>query len=270
VLETKNNEAIATLLQSLNTNSSLAPPPAQVEDAAMMIIKEPNKRISFLLPKETGTQRTNWSRRKAKKQHRSLRQEAKQLIKEYSKTIKLEEKRRTKRMAGPTIVPDSGATSTCIRKEDEEFVEILNEDSPKRFQNANGTISEAGKKARLPFEMRHPATDADTVPDVANNSLLSTSKTADANYVTVFTKDDVRIFDAETAPFEVTGKVVLEGWRCPETGLWRIPLKQHMDNLNTDTALLSQKATDIILKNEDNSIQKNLQIVCMNCRILNK
>jgi hypothetical protein len=80
---------------------------------------------------------------------------------------------------------------------DEEFVEILDEDSPKRFQNANGTISEAGKKARLPFDMRHPATDADTVPDVTNNSLLSTSKTADANYVTVFTKDDVKIFDAE-------------------------------------------------------------------------
>jgi hypothetical protein len=248
VLEAKNNEAITALLQALTTNNSLAPPPAQVEDAEMTIIKEPNKRISFLLPKKTGIQQTNWARRKAKQQHKSLRKKAKKLIKEYSKTMKLEDKRRIRRMNGPTIVPDSGATSTCIRKEDEEFVKILNENSPKRFQNANGTISEAGKKARLPFEMRHPATDADTVPDIANNPLLSTSKTADANYVTVFTKDDVRVFDAETAPFEVTGKVVLEGWRCPETGLWRIPLKQHMDNPNTDTALLTQKTTDIILK----------------------
>jgi hypothetical protein len=122
-----------------------------------------------------------------------LQEEARELIKDYNKTVKLDEKRRNRRLNGPTIVPDSGATSTCIRKEDEEFVEILNGDSSKRFQNANGKISEAGKKAKLPFQMRHPATDADTVPDVANNSLLSTSKTADANYVTAFTKGDVQI-----------------------------------------------------------------------------
>ena len=131
---------------------------------------------------------------------------------------------------------------------DEEYVEVLDEDSPKRFRNANGSISEAGKKARLPFDMRHPATDADTVPDVADNSLLSTSKTADANYATVFTKHDVKVFDMEAAPFNASGKVVLQGWRCPETRLWRIPLQQTMDNLNTDTALLSQEATDIIVK----------------------
>ncbi len=64
----------------------------------------------------------------------------------------------------------------------------------------------------------------------------------------MFTKDDVKIFDAETAPFKVSGKVVLQGWRCPDTGLWRIPLKSTMDNFNTDTALLSQKATDSIVK----------------------
>jgi hypothetical protein len=131
VLEAKNNEAITALLQALTTNNSLAPPPAQVEDAEMTIIKEPNKRISFLLPKKTSTQQTNWARRKAKQKHKSLRKKAKKLIKEYSKTMKLENKRRIRQMNGPTIVPDSGATSTCIRKEDEEFVKILNENSPK-------------------------------------------------------------------------------------------------------------------------------------------
>jgi hypothetical protein len=153
VLETKNNEAIAKLFKSLHTINSMAPPPAQVEDAEMIVIKDPNKTIRFRLPKERCTTQTNWARKKAKRQHKSLREEAKDLMTEYNKTVKLEEKRRNKRLSGPTIVPDSGATSTCIRKVDEEFVEILDEDSPKRFQNANGTISEAGKKARLTFDM---------------------------------------------------------------------------------------------------------------------
>jgi hypothetical protein len=48
--------------------------------------------------------------------------------------------------------------------------------------------------------MREPATDADVVPGLAMNSLLSTSKLADANYVTVFTNDEVKIFDAAAAP----------------------------------------------------------------------
>jgi hypothetical protein len=37
VLETKNNEAIANLFKALNTINSLAPPPAQVEDAEMIV-----------------------------------------------------------------------------------------------------------------------------------------------------------------------------------------------------------------------------------------
>jgi hypothetical protein len=44
------------------------------------------------------------------------------------------------------------------------------------------------------YNLREPAGKADMVPDLAMNSLLSTAKCADANYVTLFTKDKVRIF----------------------------------------------------------------------------
>ena len=40
-----------------------------------------------------------------------------------------------------------------------------------------------------------PAVDADMVPDLAKNSLLSTGKLADADYATVFTRDEVKVFD---------------------------------------------------------------------------
>jgi hypothetical protein len=83
------------------------------------------------------------------------------------------------------------------------------------------------------------------------NSLLSTSKLADANYITVFDKDEVKIFDAELANFKVTGKAVLKGWRCPETRLWRVPLQDNWNNLNTETALLSEQATNIVEKKQE-------------------
>jgi hypothetical protein len=63
-----------------------------------------------------------------------------------------------------TIVADLAATSTVIRMEDMEHVEVLKECSQKIYRNANGTISKAGNKAKLPFNMRDPATDADIVP----------------------------------------------------------------------------------------------------------
>jgi hypothetical protein len=97
---------------------------------------------------------------------------------------------------------------------------------PKRFLNANGTVSKASNTAKLKYEMRELATDADVVPGRAMNSLLSTSKLADANYVTVFTKDEVKIFDAATVPFQLEGKVVMQGWRYPKTKLWRVPLQE--------------------------------------------
>jgi hypothetical protein len=95
--------------------------------------------------------------------------------------------------------------------------------------------------------MRYPANDGDVVPDLAQQSLLSTSKCADGNYITVFTPEEVQIFDAEAAPFKVEGKIVMQGWRCPQTKLWRVPLQQNWTNINTETALMSQEVTDIIM-----------------------
>jgi hypothetical protein len=58
----------------------------------------------------------------------------------------------------------------------------------------------------------------------------------------------VLVFDTEASQFEMKGDVVMRGWRCPETKLWRIPLKPQWSNNNTETALLSQKATDIMVE----------------------
>jgi hypothetical protein len=195
----------------------------------------------------------NWMRRKAKKLHVELRGKAKDLLKQQRRKERMERKweKRKNKHTEPSMVVDSGATSTCIRSIDATEVKVLNEQSPKTFLNANGTASRAGNKARLLYDLREPANDADMVPNLAMNSLFSTSKLADASYVTVFTKDEVKVFDTETAPFKIEGKVVMLGWRCPKTKLWRVPLKPSWTNENTETTLLSQEATKIMLSKQE-------------------
>jgi hypothetical protein len=46
------------------------------------------------------------------------------------------------------------------------------------------------------------------VPSLSMNSLMNTSKLVDADYVTVFTKEEVQVFDAETAKFLSNHKTV--------------------------------------------------------------
>jgi hypothetical protein len=62
--------------------------------------------------------------------------------------------------------------------------------------------------------MRHPATDADTVPGLAMNSLLDAGKLTNANYIAVFTKTEVNSFDAETTRVKADKQAILSGWQC--------------------------------------------------------
>ena len=107
---------------------------------------------------------------------------------------------------------DTGATSTVIHLEDKPFVEVLEQPSEKIFANPNGTRSRADKKALLKWNLRQTARDADIVPDLVHNTLISTGKLTDANYVAIFTKDEVKVFDAEMARIKVDGEAVMKGW----------------------------------------------------------
>jgi hypothetical protein len=205
MLEDKCNLVINQLHSILNPIPQ-APPLTQVES----VIQDVGKTIKWNLEPAVKVVH-NWMRRKAKKLHVELRDKAKDLLKQQRRKERMErkwEKRKSKRTEKSMVV-DSGATSTCIRSIDSTEVEVLNELSPKTFINANGTASRAGNKARLHYNLREPANDADMVPNLAMNSLLSTSKLADASYVTVFTKDEVQVFDTETAPFKIEGKMVV-------------------------------------------------------------
>ena len=151
------------------------------------------------------------------------------------------EERRVKRENSPSItgsaVMDSGArSSTVIRPEDDEYVIDTNIPSNKIFIMANGTQARAGNQARLKRNLRGIAATADKVPDLQNNSLVATSKLADENYHTVFTPTTVMVYDGDKDPrYQVP---IWTGWRCKETGLWRVPLVETVNNVNTETRLL--------------------------------
>ena len=118
----------------------------------------------------------------------------------------------------------------------------------KVFTCANGTISGAGQQIKLHHNLREPSNFGDTVPSLARDSLLSVSKLADGKYITVFTPDAVNVYDGTTTQIHVSGEAILRGWRCPETKLWRVPLKETCNNIIEDTTLLNEEDTATMME----------------------
>ena len=75
------------------------------------------------------------------------------------------------------------------------------------------------------------------VPGSASNTLLSGSKFADADYMSIYTPTEGNIYDAKTTKLIVIEQAVLNSCRCPNTGIYRISLQENVTNLNTGTLL---------------------------------
>jgi hypothetical protein len=101
----------------------------------------------------------------------------------------------------------------------------------------NGKVEEASDMDKLQHGMHHPAKDMHIVPRIERDSLLSIPKFADANYVAIFDNDDVNIYDANKTTIVVSWGAILQGWRCKQKNLWRVPLIKNVHNTNTDTVL---------------------------------
>jgi len=82
-----------------------------------------------------------------------------------------------------SAVYDSGATSHCGRVGDD--YEPSDEISHKIFHLPNGNTAKTSTRAKLNLQLREPARTVDMVPDLKHSSLISASKFADANYITI-------------------------------------------------------------------------------------
>ncbi len=139
----------------------------------------------------------------------------------------------------PSAIADSGATLSIGTKRDKKrnaFV-ATGRQSDKAFRMPNGKVEEATDMDELQHNMRHPAKDVHIVPGTERDSLLSIPIFADTNYVAIFDKDEVNIYDANNTTIVVSRSAILRGWRCKQTNLWQVPLLKNVLNTNTDTIL---------------------------------
>jgi hypothetical protein len=118
--------------------------------------------------------------------------------------------------------------------------------SDKAFRMPNGQVEEANNMDKLQHNVRHPAKDVRIVPGIKRDSLLSIPKFVEANYIAIFDKDEVNIYDANKTSIVISHGAILQGWQCKQTNLWHVPLIKNIKNNNTDTVLCDQSPTEFL------------------------
>ena len=130
----------------------------------------------------------------------------------------------------PSAAYDTAATSSCGLNTD-PFIRT-GKKSDKIFRGAMGHTSAANDIRLLEHDLRDSAREVHMVPGLSDTSLISAGKLADEGHVLIFDKDKVNIYDANSTEITVSRSAILKGWRSEHTGLWRIPLKNNVDEKN--------------------------------------
>jgi hypothetical protein len=89
----------------------------------------------------------------------------------------------------------------------------------KVFRMPNGKVEEASNIDELHHDMRHPAKDIHIIPGIEHDSLLSIPKFVDANYIAIFDKDEINIYNANKTTIIFSRGAILQGWQCRQKNL---------------------------------------------------
>jgi hypothetical protein len=144
----------------------------------------------------------------------------------------------------PSTVVDSGCTSGVGTTDD--LCWRTGRTSNKQFILPGSKIVKATKIAEYPFKVQSPAQELHITPGITENSLLSTSKFTAANYITIFDKEEVNIYDANNTIIAVTRGAILRGFKCPMTGMWCIPLIDLVRNNNPKTVIVNRPPSEFL------------------------
>ena len=121
-----------------------------------------------------------------------------------------------------TALIDSCATSSCGHFQDP--FQATGWVWHKIFITLFGQKAAATKQKELLHSLCKPANTIDIVPtSKSSHTLLSTSKFADANYITMLTPHAVQFYDGQTMTIKSTKLPVLSGWRNTISKLWHVP-----------------------------------------------
>jgi hypothetical protein len=110
----------------------------------------------------------------------------------------------------PTTIANSGTTSGVGTINDPR--KRTGKPFHKQFIILDGTVVPATEIAEYPFEFRKLAKILHITLGISQNSLLSTVKFADANYITIFNKDTFNIYNANNTIITITKGAILRGW----------------------------------------------------------
>jgi hypothetical protein len=148
----------------------------------------------------------------------------------------------------PSAMADSGATSSIGTKRDRNRKAFAptGRKSDKAFRMPNGKVEEASNMDKLHHDVCHPAKDVHIMPGTERDSLLSIPKFVDANYVAIFDKNKVNIYNANNTIITISCSVILRGWRCKQTKLWHVPLTKIVKNEKTNTVLCDRCPTEFL------------------------
>jgi len=146
----------------------------------------------------------------------------------------------------PSAVMDTGATYGAGAPKDGKALVVTGEKSSKVFLLPRSEKVEATEKMRLDPDLRDPATEMNMAPGL-HTSLISIIDMVDADYVTMFTKECVKVYNGTTTRILVSDKATIEGYMCTKSGLWSVPLKPQSEITNDDT--------ETILINRPNSYE---------------
>jgi hypothetical protein len=135
----------------------------------------------------------------------------------------------------PSAISNTGATASAFKPLDPSVPTGIQ--STATFGGAFGKQATATTMNKLHHKLCKHARSIHILPQV-QNSLLSTSKVVDADYIAIYDKEEINFYDAKTTKITILEEAVLKGWQCPAAGLWRLPLVENTMNLNTDTLLL--------------------------------
>ncbi len=125
----------------------------------------------------------------------------------------------------PSAFTDSAATSNVGTTKDRSkfaFVETGRR-SNKVFCMPNRALEAATAMNKLHHKLQPPARDVHIMPSIERDSLLSMFKFVEANYIAIFDKDKVNIYDANNTEVTVMRSAILQGFRCQQK-MWQIQL----------------------------------------------
>jgi hypothetical protein len=146
----------------------------------------------------------------------------------------------------PSMVADSACTSGVGTAGD--MCRRTSQGSNKQFSLRGSKIKSATEIVEYSFKVRGPENKLHITPGITKNLLLSTGPFAAANYITIFYKEDVNIYNANDTIIAVTGGAILQGWWDAATRLWCIPLMAMVRNNYTDTVIVNRPSTKFIPK----------------------